>query len=226
MIAIVGSTGLIGNYLKQVIDYTHEFNSHNISDMPKQAFTKVFVAAPSGNRLEANANKEKDFENIQFLFENLRRTSIDSIILIGTVDSILRNNFPYGQNRLWLEEQILHYFNESYVLRLSALIHKNIKKNILYDLKHNLYLDKINLNNVLQWYDLNNLDSDIKKIIKNKTQITNLVSEPISNQEIVETFFNNLQLTGYNNNTAQVSLYPYLYTKQQIFQSMAQYLND
>ena len=224
MIAIVGSNGLVGNYLKQVINYTHEFNSYNISDITKQSFTKVFVAAPSGNRLEANANKEKDFENISRLFENLRKTSIDQIVLLGTVDSVLRNNFPYGHNRLWLEEQILHYFDEAYVLRLGALVHKNIKKNILYDLKHKLYLDKINVNNCLQWYDLNNLDADINNAIKNKIQITNLVSEPIGNQEIIEKFFSNLKLNGQH--SAKVSLYPYMYTKQQIFDSITRYLNE
>ena len=224
MIAIIGSNGLVGNYLKQVVNYTHEFNSNNIHEISNYAFNTVFVAAPSGNRLVANSDDEKDFESVQLLFENLRCTSIDQVVLLGTVDSVLRNNFPYGRNRLWLEEQILHYFEESYVLRLSALIHKNIKKNILYDLKHKLYLDKINVNNCLQWYDLNNLDADIKNAIKNKIQITNLVSEPIGNQEIIEKFFSNLKLNGQH--SAKVSLYPYMYTKQQIFDSMTRYLNE
>jgi hypothetical protein len=104
------------------------------------------------------------------------------------------------------------------------LIHKNIKKNILYDLKHGLYLDKINANNFSQWYDLNNLDRDIKHAIEYKTQITNLVSEPIANYEIVEKFFPHVKLSAHD--TARVSLYPWKYTKQQIFQSMTQYLND
>jgi hypothetical protein len=224
MIAIVGSNGLIGSYLKEVIAYTHEFNSNNIKSISNYVFDTVYIAAPNGNRLTANANQDKDFESVQTLVENLRRTSIDRVVLIGTVDSVLRNNFPYGRNRLWLEEQILHYFDKSHVLRLSALIHKNIKKNILYDLKHNVYLDKINSNGILQWYDLNNLEKDIRQSIDNQTQIINLVSEPIYNFEIVEKFFPHLKLA--TQNPVRVSLYPWIYTKEQIFQSIETYLNE
>jgi len=46
----------------------------------------------------------------------------------------------------------------------------------------------------------------------------------IGNQEIIEKFFSNLKLNGQH--SAKVSLYPYMYTKQQIFDSITRYLNE
>jgi hypothetical protein len=223
MIGIIGSNGLVGSYLKEVVNYTHEFNSDNINDIGNYAFNTMYIAAPSGNRITANTDPEKDLASTQLLIENLRRTSIDTVILIGTVDSVLRNHLPYGRHRLWLEEQIMYYFENSYVLRLGALIHKNIKKNVLYDLKHNMYLDKINLNISMQWYDLTNLKNDIDYSIKHNIQTRNLISENISNREIVEKFFPLLSLNSAHN--ARISLAPCAYTKQDIFKSMKNYLH-
>ena len=224
MIAIIGSNGLVGSYLKEAVNYTHEFNSNNINDLSNYSFDLVYIAAPSGNRLIANADPKGDLASTQLLIENLRRTVIDRVILIGTVDSVLRNHLPYGRHRLWLEEQIMYYFENSYVLRLGALIHKNIKKNVLYDLKHRVYLDKINLDTAMQWYDLTNLKRDIKYSVEHNIQIRNLVSENISNREIVEKFFPLLSLKSEYN--ARVSLAPWIYAKQDIFQSMEKYLHE
>ena len=94
----------------------------------------------------------------------------------------------------------------------------------MYDLKHRVYLDKINLDTAMQWYDLTNLKSDIKYSIEHNIQIRNLVSENISNREIVEKFFPLLSLKSEYN--ARVSLTPWIYAKQDIFQSMEKYLHE
>lgn len=224
MIAIIGSRGLIGNYLKNLVEYDYEFNSDNIQDIQEMDFDLVYIAAPTGNRLIVNANPEVDRKNIDRLVDCLSTVSIKTIVLIGTVDSVIRNHLSYGSNRLYLEEQVKQLCKNTYVLRLSSLIHKNITKNILYDLKHNQYLDKINAESTLQWYDLNNLVKDIEFSINNNLRERNLVSEPIQNQEIVDKFFNNTILAG-----TQVSaqyIEPVWYSKTDIFDSIAKYLND
>jgi len=146
------------------------------------------------------------------------------VVLLGTVDSVLRNDFPYGKNRLWLENQLLNNFNNIHILRLSSLIHKNIKKNILYDLKNKCFLDKINLNTRLQWYDLGNLKKDISHSIENNIQLKNLVSEEIYNYEIVDRFYPSLSLTS--KEITNVEVLPWIYSKDEIFASMEKYFNE
>lgn len=223
MNALIGNTGLIGKHLKTCWSFSHEYNSSNIAEISNYKFDTVYIAAPTGNRLQANDNPEKDLNNIKYLLDHLIKTSIRRVVLIGTVDSILRNNLPYGQNRLWLENQINNKFELSYTIRLSALVHKNITKNILYDLKHKLYLDKINLNTEIQWYDLNNLTTDINRAIKNDLRECNLVSEPISNKEICNQFFPGLTISA--TPVVNQTISPYVYTKTDIFQSMKDYLD-
>jgi hypothetical protein len=226
MNAIVGTNGLIGSYLKTVVEHTHEFNSDNINDICKYKFNTVYIAAPTGNRLWANDNAMRDFDNVQRLYSALTYSStplIDRVVLIGTVDSVLRNHLPYGRNRRWLELKLNEQFNP-YILRLGALIHPTIKKNVLYDLKHGQYLDSINLNLQTQWYDLNDLGKDIHFSLLADQHERNLLSEPISNREIVEQFFPNLDLK--DNEVINQNVAPYIYTKQEIFQAMKKYLDE
>lgn len=161
---------------------------------------------------------------MQIIVNCIKNTKFNRVVLLGTVDSVLRNNLSYGNNRLWLEEQILTRFTNAHVLRLSSLIHKNIKKNMLYDLKHRCYLDQINLNARIQWYDLNNLYQDINYVIKNNLQVYNLVSEAIINQEIVTRF--GISGVGNTYDIVNAPILPWSYSKKEIFKSMEQYLNE
>jgi len=218
----VGSNGLIGSYLKTVVDYTHEFNSDNIDTMKNYKFDTVYVTAPTSNRVWVNARPEQDHANIQRLYHELSQVHIDRIVLIGTVDSVLRNHLPYGQNRAWLEKQLSNKF-DTQILRLSSLIHSTINKNVLYDLKHGQFLDLINLNSQIQWYDLNNLYSDICFSNLSNLHERNLVSVPIFHWEIVERFFPDLQLKSAD--AVNQSIAPYGASKEDIFQAMEKYLN-
>lgn len=224
MNAIIGTNGLIGNYLKGVIEYTHEFNSIDIQQIAEYEFDTVYVAAPTGNRIKANADPTADLDNIRALAKSLMSTKFNTIVLIGTVDSRLRPNLPYGKHRLWLEDFVKTEFSDYYIPRLSSLIYKDIKKNPLYDLKHNVYTDKINLDYILQWYDLTNLKSDIDKMILTNTREKNLVSVPVTNREIVERFFPSLNLTRGRIEGTEILL-PFSYSREEIFESISQYLN-
>ncbi len=214
----------MGDYLKQVVPNYCEFNSVNICNIADCNFDTIYIAAPTGNRIAVNKDPTADQKNMQTIINGIKDTKCQRIVLMGTVDSVLRNNLPYGRNRLWLEEQILNHSKNVHILRLSSLIHKNIKKNILYDLKHRCYLDQINLNARLQWYDLNNLYQDINMVIKNNLQVHNLVSEAIANQEIVDKF--SYGDIGNTNEVATIPVLPWSYSKDKIFESMKQYFND
>ena len=202
----------------------YEFNSANIYNIAKISFDTIYIAAPTGNRIAVNQNPEADQKNMLTIVNAVKNVECHRIVLIGTVDSVLRNNLPYGRNRLWLEEQILNKFTNVHILRLSSLIHKNIKKNLLFDLKHGCYLDQINLNTRLQWYDLNNLYQDIHMVVNSNLQVYNLVSEAIVNKEIVNKFgFNDV---GNTNEVTHTPILPWSYSKNQIFESMKRYFYD
>jgi hypothetical protein len=205
-----------------VVKYTHEFNSNNINKIKNYKFDTVYVTAPSSNRLWANARPDQDEANVQRLYYELSQGYIDRVVLISTVDSVLRTHLPYGRNRAWLEKQLSNKFNTQ-ILRLSSLIHSTINKNVLYDLKHGQFLDSINLNSQIQWYDLNNLYNDICFSALANLHERNLVSEPIFHREIVERFFPGLQLKSAD--AVNQTIAPYGAGKEEIFQAMETYLN-
>ena len=71
------------------------------------------------------------------------------------------------------------------------LFGKGLKKNILYDLLNNQYLNNINRASILQWYSVKNIWKDIVKIINNDIRTINLVSEPLSLDALLKKHFNN-----------------------------------
>lgn len=151
--------------------------------------------------------------------------------MIGTVDSIHAIDTAYGQHRKLLEDFIKAHYKDYYIFRLCSLIHKDIQKNVLYDLTHNLYLDKINRLQYNQWYVLSRLRLDITRMIKDNIREANFVSEPISNEEIINKFYPNFNF-GYDKETKPYNLScncnlptNYLLTKKNIFKEIENYVN-
>jgi len=233
--ALIGSTGLIGSSLCKQIHVDATFNSSNIVEAQHQQFNTVYCCAPSGNRILANQRPEEDLDNILSLIATLKTIKIQRFVLISTVDTQHNPESPYGHNRLMLEK-FAATINNHHIVRLCSLIDSNITKNILYDLKHQCFLDLIDLDLIMHWYKLSDLAGHLATIINNNIREVNLVSEPVSNQEIVDTFFAKLALSKYANGrpynltcsavnlTGQVR--DYVYTKDQIFDFIADYLND
>jgi len=196
MIGLIGNTGLIGGVLKSTILFDLEYNTSNISDIQGKHFDVLYCAAPSSNRLLANKYPEQDQSNIRLLIDYLKTITVDRFVLISSVDVLHAPETVYGHNRGQLEKFVKTQFNNHHVIRLCTLIHSDIRKNILYDLKHSLYLDKINANTVRQYYPLDKLVEDINTIINNNIQDINLVSEPIKDQIIIDRFFPNISVNS------------------------------
>jgi hypothetical protein len=110
------------------------------------------------------------------------------------------------------------------------LIHTDIKKNVLYDLKHSLYLDKINGQAIRQYYPLEKLADDINIIVDHDIQDINLVSEPIEDQLIVDHFFPHVGTqrnpcgNPYNLSCDKLPFEYYILTKNQIFNYIEKYI--
>jgi hypothetical protein len=136
----------------------------------------------------------------------------------------------YGKNRGQLEQFVKNYFINHHIIRLCTLIHTDIKKNVLYDLKHSLYLDKINGQAVRQYYPLEKLADDINIIVDHDIQDINLVSEPIEDQLIVDHFFphvctqRNPCCNPYNLSCDKLPFDHYILTKNQIFNYIEKYI--
>lgn len=212
--ALIGYTGTIGKHLCEQIDFDDFYNSTNIQSIAGNTYELLVIAAPSGNRLKINRLDEED--STANLIDNLRHCSAKRVVLISSVDVITSPDSIYGKNRKLLEEFVRTNFNST-VIRLATLIGAHIKKNIAYDLKHELY-NFINPESVLQWSILDTLSAYM-----NIPGIVNLVSEPIKNQEIIDKFRPALHLQE-SEFLTKYGMKPYAYTKEDVFREIARYL--
>ena len=207
--------------LQQSIQFDCVFNSHSIDTINNYKFDSIYCAAPSSNRLIANNNPSDDLQNIKRLAAALTKSGAQ-IILISTVDAFVKTS-PYAMNRKFLEDQVQTL--PSYkIVRLPSLVGQSIKKNILYDIKHNQYIESINALDVCQWYPLENLIHDMACLEDNT--ITNFVSEPIVNRLILEEFLPASVGLTKNKNENTYNIQPYLYSAEAIMGYMKEYFCD
>lgn len=222
MRALIGSNGTIGQSLLDMRHFDAVFNSDNLAQISQHAWHLVVCAAPTGNRLAINRGHTPDINDCQTIVDALAQTKIDHLVLISSVDAITAPDSVYGSNRAWLEKQLTN-IHTTYTLRLSTLIGHRIKKNVLFDLKHGLFLDSLDRNAELQWCVLEDLWRQIDMSLNTGPGARNIVSEPISNQQIIDRFFPHIT-SGHNHSTARYNQQPYVYTRQDIFSAMEQYL--
>lgn len=225
-LAVIGSRGVIGNVIVSAFSPRATFNSDNIDQLSQSSYDTIICAAPSGNRRAAEQDPATDKHNIQTIITALEQTQCNRIVLISSIDTILYPNTTYGANRLYLENFVLARPGKSHVIRLCTLIAPTIKKNILYDLKHWQFVDQINCQSQLQWYNLANLPLDMQQSIDQDIRSITLVSEPIINREVISTFFPHRQAEIGINPGAELkyNITPYQTTREEIFTAMEQYL--
>ena len=223
-LGLIGSRGLFGNEICKFYTPTLVYNSDNIDDLAQDEFETVICAAPSANRRTAQADPEADSASVDRIIASLSAQRIQRLVLIGTIDAVVNPDTAYGQNRLRLENFVKQEFAHHYVLRFGNIVGANIKKNVLFDLKHDQFLDSINLDSVTQWYPLKRLQTDIEHALLHSSYEQTLVSDPIQVKEIVERFFPE-KLTHVGTNPGAKSNYnlPSVFDKQQVFDCMAEY---
>ena len=195
--SIIGG-GLIGSFLNAQDRHSKLYDRSTMSYLGDIAHEVIIVAAPTSNRILANQNPAQDFDNCLQIYHALEKTKFEHLIYISTVDIYknrvsvdnLPNSCPdsdYGHNR-WQLENMLTSLPHCKILRLPSLCHSTIKKNILFDIKHQQWLDKICLDSMLQWYPLNRLPNDIERTIDSNLKYENLVSQPVNNRKILEKY--------------------------------------
>lgn len=204
MNTLIGYSGLLGKTLQDYYDFDFVFNSKNIEEFRQiPNGTNAYLTCLPATKWLVNKEPEKDMQLIMSLIELFKTKKFNNIYLFSTIDvycdspcgvdeSFIPNliGLNYGSNRYRFERMILNSleYNELKILRLPALFGKYIKKNVIFDLLNNNQVDNINLNSRFQWYDLSNLQKDIKMCSDRKETLFNLFPEPIETIELVKMF--------------------------------------
>ena len=243
---LIGHTGFVGSNLSEQKIFSEYFNSSNIEKIKNQTFDLLICAGLSGKKYLINRNPDVDLLNLNNQKNLLKTVQANKIIFISTIDvydkkidvnekSIIDNQKldNYSKNRYDFENFLKNQFDNYHIIRLPMLFGRGLKKNVLYDLQHNQFLQNINKNSIFQWYCLNNLFNDINYIIKEKIKLINLISEPIKINEMIMRYFkyksfdNNKNLIQTNIKSLHAPINSqcgnYIYSKKQILKDMDNY---
>ena len=195
--ALIGSTGFVGNTLLSQKEFNYCYHSTNIQEIDGKEFDCVFCAAAPAKKWYANSHPNEDKKSIDSLIFHLKKIKTKFFILISTVDVFknpinvnekspinLEELLPYGYNRRILEIFIANNFKKHLIVRLPGLVGKGLKKNIIYDFKNNNEIEKIESDNIFQFYPMKNLSKDIEIAIRNNISLIHLTAAPVSVNEV------------------------------------------
>lgn len=222
MNALIGYTGVVGTAAAQQWAFDQFYRSATIGLM-RGRYDLVVCAAPGGSRIQANNDPESDSAAIDAICTALSQCRIQRMILLSSIDSQNLPDTPYGQGRLRLERYCNQQFTNCQILRLSSIIAPHIRKNILYDLKHRTWCDRIDPATQLQWCRLADIRTHCDDMVAQRQRHRNLVSEPIVNADILAQFRPDV-VVGQPGATQYSDLQPYYYTRQEIMESIREYL--
>ena len=240
MDVLVGSTGLIGSVLREHHDFDCRFNSENIHLAPllKEDIDKLYLACLPAEKWKANQAPMADFDNMYHVLTKMRLWKPREIILYSTIDIYSQTheyvpNFPeihgidYGSVRYIFEMLIRSTFPDSAItiIRLPALFHRRIKKNILFDLLNNNNVEKINANSCYQWYDLNDLWADTEACRNGWQREHQLFPEPIETLEIIDKWFPWARTIVDCGRRIEYSYSPYFSSKETSLKKMEEFIN-
>ncbi len=245
--ALIGSTGFVGSTLQREYNFTHCYHSTDIANIDNKSFDVVVCAGASAKKYLANQDPVKDERNIDGLISHLKTINAKLFVLISTVDVFkspididentkvdLNDLHAYGKNRYKLEQFVKEYFTNHLIVRLPGLVGAGLRKNIIYDFKHNNNVERIESRNVFQFYPMKNLFKDINIALENKLKLVHLTAAPISVSEVASFAFNREfnnhlehNLVNYNFKTIYACLwkagYDYQYSKEQSLEAIREY---
>lgn len=200
--ALIGYSGFVGSTLLRQRNFDDLYRSANISDVQGKQFDLVICAAAPAQKWIANRDPEADLRIIEGLIQNLIGLKANRFVLISTVD-VFKNpldvdeNSPivteglhaYGRNRYLLEKFVRDRFANSLIVRLPGLVGPCLRKNVIYDLKHDNNISAIDTRGIFQFYPMVNLWYDIQKALTAGIDLIHLTSEPISVADIASEGF-------------------------------------
>ena len=209
----------------------------------------MVCAGLSATKWLANKEPEADDTNIMALQTVLSTVQAKFFVLISTIDiyATTKNvdeanaysetpTQAYGAHRLAFEQFVRTNFPNYLIVRLPALFGAGLKKNVVFDLLHQHCLANINPQSQFQWYNLKRLWKDIEIAQQAKIDSINLVTEPISTQQLLTKFFSNLSVgqqaapvAHYNIKTRHAALYHgthgYIQQQESVLQELGQFIH-
>jgi len=250
-VGIVGHSGLVGSYIKGKFPDSQKFNSQNIGEIHGQSFDLLFLSTLPAEKWLANKFPEADLETVHSISKHLESSSSGRTLLISTVDvfehpaGVIEDDVPsasntigYGPNRLVFEEFVKGHFGDSWIVRLPGLVGPNLKKNVLYDLRHGKSVSEIAVNSQFQFYPLGRIEDDLDTVLRSEPGLFHLVAEPLTLQEIAEDIGINGELFGppsvnapkYEVRSSKTSLWGksghFQVSKEESLHAIGQYINE
>ena len=200
--ALIGSTGFVGTTLLSQRSFDFCYHSTDIGEIDNKEFDLVICAAAPAKKWYANLHPDEDKACIDTLIEHLKTIKAIKFILISTVDVFkspvnvdentpisLSELQPYGYNRRRLELFVQENFDSHLIVRLPGLVGTGLKKNIIYDFKNHNEIEKIESDNVFQFYPMKNLLKDITTADKQALKLVHLTAAPVSVKEVAKAAF-------------------------------------
>jgi nucleoside-diphosphate-sugar epimerase len=195
---LVGATGFVGsNFLRLFPNTTPVPRERLYLETSKEHVDTLVVAAPSAEKWRANLEPEEDRAQVETLASAINsRFSTERIILFSSIDVYGPNSFvteeaapsphdAYGENRAELARllSLEHYVRE---IRLPGLFGPGLKKNLLFDIKHER-LDQIAKVNRSSSYQFVEIEWAMRRLFEpdmRKEKVVNLVTEPFTVEEL------------------------------------------
>ena len=84
--ALIGYTGFVGSNLLRQRNFDACFNSTNIDEIGGRSFDLIVCAGARAEKWKANAEPERDLDNIECLIRALSQADARRLVLISTVD--------------------------------------------------------------------------------------------------------------------------------------------
>lgn len=249
-VGIVGHSGLVGSFIRDRFPEARKFNSQNIEEIHAQSFDLLFLSTLPAEKWKANKFPDSDLETVRNVSNHLSSVSSDKTLLVSTVDvfgdpvGVDEKDTPsssttigYGPNRLEFERFVNSHFGDSWTVRLPGLVGHNLKKNVLYDLRHGMPVSEVPINSQFQFYPLSRLAADLDTVLKSDPGLFHLVAEPLSLEAVAIDFRISPDLFGplspeapkYDARSAKTSLWGlsghYQVSKEESLQAIGQYLN-
>ena len=103
---LIGHTGLIGETLKEKINFDFVYNSKNISNFDKQVSNgnNLWLSCLPATKWLVNKNLQEDIQNINFLINILTKKNYNNVFLFSTIDvyndspSLVNENYFPNKN--------------------------------------------------------------------------------------------------------------------------------